>query len=179
MALRTCPQCGQTYNPRYMRYCARCGEGLPDERGRKPKLGPMDGMGARGGISTRKRTPPAGQPHEEAAPSPAREWDPPQSVVEMVEEYRNRLNEHPDDHSTRYALGLAYCLAGYWREAEEHLAAVAQAQPEFAETFARLATCRVHLGKPEGALEAAQQAHSLEPGNPRYSALLQRLTEDA
>ena len=180
MALRTCAQCGQTYNPRYMRYCARCGEGLPDERGRKPKRGPMDGGGARGGISTRKRTPPPLPPPEATAAGAAlQEWTPSQSVLDIVLEYRNQLNEHPDDHATRYALGLAYCLARRWGPAEEHLAIVTEAQPDFAEAFARLAVCRERMGDPSGGCEAAQRARDLEPKNARYFALLQRLAESA
>jgi len=176
MPLLTCPHCGQSYNPRYMRYCARCGEGVPDARGRKPKPGPMDGMGSRGGASFGKRQLTRARPVAPAE-SVATEWTPPQSVLDMILEYRNHLNEHPDDHATRYALGLAYALAREWRLGEVHLVVVAEAQPEFAEAFARLAVCRARLGNHEGALEAARRAHALEPDNARYSTLLQRLAE--
>jgi hypothetical protein len=144
--LLTCALCGQTYNPAYMRYCARCGEALPDVRGRKPKPGPADGMGARGGISTRRLMgAPAPPRSADSAGSGAQEWQAPQSVLDMVLEYRNQLNAHPEDHATRYALGLAYYYAREWSRAAEEFRLVTEAEPDYADAFEKLAQCRARL----------------------------------
>lgn len=200
MTLLTCPHCGQTYNPRYMRYCARCGEAVPDEEGKLPAPGPMDGLGARGGMGvarTRSRgriaasgleAPlpetsrtgsgersyvPPGQPSEEV---PAAERQPPSDAVkDMVLEYRTRLNEAPEDHDARYSLALAYLYAEQWEQAEAELLIVIEALPDFADAHARLAVCQARSGNLSGALEAARAAHNLQPDNRRFQSLLERL----
>jgi len=175
MALLKCPNCGQTYNPGYMRYCARCGEAVPDEHGKLPKRGPMDGLGARGGAAT-----PASQASVPTAHGPQRPsaepWQPPKAVDDMVLEYRNRLNQSPEDHTTRFSLALAYLLAKQWAKAEEHFALVVEALPEYADAHYRLALCRAKLGKLDSALQAAQTAVGLSPDNRQYVALEQRIS---
>jgi len=177
--LLRCASCGQTYNPRYMQYCARCGEAVPDERGKLPRPGPMDGMGARGGA-------PAGlAPVERSGADIAAEeaaehadWRPSQAVDDMVLEYRNRLNEAPEDHSARFALALAYVFAQRWEQAARELELVIQALPEYADARYRLALCRAQLGQRDAAVEAARAAIRLEPGQKRYQRLLQSLEHE-
>lgn len=136
----------------------------------------MDGLGSRGGAMRRSAA--GARPPAEAGPAatePPHQWRPPQSVTDLVQEYRSRLNEAPEDHSTRYALGLAYLLARQWEQAEAELRAVAEAVPDYAEAFYRLALCRWHLGDPQGALRAAERAEGLSPGRAEYAALAERL----
>jgi len=108
--LLVCPYCGQTYNPLYMMYCARCGEPVVDAFGRKPKPGPYDGLGSRGGIRARKPAVSAPAPE----PEPPHEVGSTQAVEDLIVEYRNHLNEKPADHETRYALALAYMMGHQW-----------------------------------------------------------------
>ena len=178
MAAYECPNCGQPYDPRYMMYCARCGEAVPDERGKLPKPGPMDGMGARGGAAGRKSRGPTAPP-EERAREPAEPWLPSEAVDDMVIEYRNRLNAEPDDHDARYSLALAYFYAGQWEKAEEQLLLVCNAMPQFADAHARLAVCLGRSGKLQEALTAAQAALALEPESPRFGRLVERLERAA
>lgn len=176
MPLLQCQTCGQTYNPSYMQFCARCGEPLPDEEGKLPRPSAIDGMGGRGGVNVEKlkgsAAAPASAPEEPSAPRPA---GPSQAVEDMVLEYRNRLNQAPEDNDTRYSLALAYLYAGLWERAEAELEVVVEALPDFADAHARLAVCRARVGKPGAALEAARAALDLSPGSARYQALVERL----
>lgn len=172
MQLLICPHCGQSYNPRYMRYCARCGEAVPDERGKLPRPGPMDGMGARGGSGRRRAVtvaPPAAPEHDPDA------WVPTHAVDDMVLEYRTRLNEMPQDHSTRYALAVAYLLARRWDRAAQELTVVVEGLPDYADAHFRLAVALAHTGNHADALVAARRAVALEPGNERYASVVSRL----
>ncbi len=175
MPLSECPHCGQTYNPRYMRYCARCGEAVPDAHGKLPAPGPMDGMGARGGVATRKLegVPPAAADTGEAPPSRGVS----QAVEDMALEYQNRLNEKPEDHDTRYSLALAYLYAGQWERAEAELTLVTEGLPEFADAHARLAMCRARRGDVAGGLQAARVALGLQPEDTRLQGLVARLEQ--
>lgn len=177
MTLLECETCGQTYNPQYMQFCARCGEPLPDEKGKLPRPSAIDGMGGRGGVNVEKLKGSAapsseGVPEEPSAPRPTQ---PSQAVEDMVLEYRNRLNQAPEDNDTRYSLALAYLYAGRWERAEEELQVVVEALPDFADAHARLAVCRARAGKPGAALEAARAALKLTPGSARYQGLVERL----
>jgi tetratricopeptide (TPR) repeat protein len=177
MDLLICRNCGQTYNPQYMLYCARCGEPVPDEHGKLPKPGPLDGFGSRGGTSTRKhQRSPQSPESETVSAAPAEDhWQPTHAVADIVLEARNRLNQSPQDHGTRYSLGLAYLYAEQWADAQRELAMVAEALPDFADAPARLAICLARLGQLPAALEAAQRALALHPANHRYQALVEQL----
>ena len=178
MPILICPNCGQTYDTRYMMYCARCGEALPDERGRRPKPGPLDGMGARGGATTRLVRPPVtpvGADGAREGAAPAEPWQPTQAVEDMVLEYQNRLNKEPADHAVRYALALAYSYAGQCERAAAELVAVLAAMPEYADAWDRLARCLVRLGDLPAALEAARRAQALEPTRASHAELVERL----
>jgi tetratricopeptide (TPR) repeat protein len=172
MPLLICPNCGQSYNPRYIMYCARCGEPVPNERGKLPRPGPYDGFGSRGGLQGTKRAP------RQVASSAASSAEPrplTQAVQDIVLEYRNHLVDKPEDHETRFSLALAYLYAGQWQQAETELVAVAAALPDFADAHARLALCRARLGRLPEALAAARQAVQLEPESPRYRSLVEQL----
>jgi len=176
--LLTCAHCGQTYNPAYMMYCARCGEVVPDARGRKHKPGPADGMGARGGATGRKLmgAKERGRTHSPGVgEEPQQQWQVPRSVADISLEYRNQLNEHPDDHSTRYALGLAYYFTRQWQQAAEQFQQVTDAEPDYADAVVRLALCRRHLRDSRGALEAARRAAALEPHRREHADLVRLL----
>lgn len=138
----------------------------------------MDGMGARGGASGAfRQDAAAGQSAE--SETPHEDWQPSHAVDDMVLEYRNRLNQTPEDHSTRFALALAYLYAQHFRQAARELEIVVQAMPEYADAYYRLALCRAKLGMPESALDAARCAGRIEPANKRYRALLQALEQEA
>ena len=175
--LLICPNCGQTYNPKYIRFCARCGEAVPDAKGRMPKLGPLDGMGARGGASGRKPVPPVNTNQPFIGDSTARAVTPTAGLEDIILEYRNHLNDQPDDYPTRYALALAWCLAGNWSAAANELEAVVAAQPEYVDAWHRLALVRVRLGQNAQALEAAKQGLARDPDRAGLMALMIKLTE--
>lgn len=168
-----CPQCGQTYNPRYMMYCARCGEPVVDAFGRKPRPGPYDGMGSRGGARGRKPVSHAPAP----APEPPHEVGSTQAVEDLIAEYRNHLNDKPADHETRYALALAYMMGHRWAQAEAELRQVVQGLAQYADAHARLAVCVARQQRADEALAHARRALSLEPNNPRFQALVERLQQ--
>jgi hypothetical protein len=171
--LLVCPECGQTYNPRYMMYCARCGEPVVDAFGRKPKPGPYDGMGSRGGVRGHKPVVCAAPPESEVPRDPGST----QTVEDLVLEYRNHLNEKPADHETRYALALAYMMGHDWARAEAELSQVAEALPEYADAHARLAVCIARQERPREALAHAERALECAPQNPRYQSLVERLKQ--
>ncbi len=175
MPLMTCPTCGQTYNPKYMRYCARCGEALPDERGKRPKPGPMDGMGSRGGAEGRKPVPSAPTETEAEQAPPDHDWQPTHAVEDIVLEYRTRLNEAPEDHSARYALALAYMLVKRWDVAMEELKQVVAGMPDFADAWYNLAVCQARLGKLDVARRSVRSALEIAPDDRRYAALAEKL----
>lgn len=139
----------------------------------------MDGMGARGGAPA--GLPPVQWPGAEVAAEAAAEhedWRPSQAVEDMVQEYRNRLNETPEDHSARFALALAYVFARRWEQAARELELVIEALPEYADARYRLALCRAQLGQRDAAVEAARAAIRLEPRQKRYQKLLESLEHE-
>jgi Flp pilus assembly protein TadD len=156
-----------------MMYCARCGEPVVDAFGRKPKPGPYDGLGSRGGIRARKPAVSAPAPE----PEPPHEVGSTQAVEDLIVEYRNHLNEKPADHETRYALALAYMMGHQWAQAEAELVQVVGALGQYADAHARLAVCVARQQRPEEALGHAQRALALEPNNARYRSLVERLKQ--
>lgn len=178
MSLLRCPHCGQTYNPRYIMYCARCGEPVPDRQGKLPRPGPYDGYGARGG-ALRGRARGTGGPVRAPVEEPAQPVNtgPSQAVEDIILECRNRLNEAPQDHGTRYSLALAYLYGGQWDLAEQELLQVAAALPDFADAHARLAFCLARRGAVSQALEAARTAARLEPTRIQHRRLVAQLEE--
>jgi Flp pilus assembly protein TadD len=93
----------------------------------------------------------------------------------MVTEYRTRLNEAPEDHSTRYALAMAYLMVRRWDKAAQELALVIEGLPEYADAHFRLAVALAHAGDHADALVAARRAVLLEPENERYASVVGRL----
>jgi hypothetical protein len=170
--LLVCRNCGQSYNPVYILFCARCGEPVPDENGKLPKRHPLDGMGSRGGAVGPRRV-------EEAAErtGPAQPWLPTQAVEDIVLEYRNRLNDKPQDTDARYNLGLAYFHAGLWEKAAGALQQVVAELPGYADAWTRLAICRARLAETDAALEAAREAVRLEPEGRGPRRILEQLEE--
>lgn len=158
-----------------MMYCARCGEPVVDAFGRKPKPGPYDGMGSRGGARGRK--PAATAPGQVSAPDSPHDPGPTQAVADLILEYRNHLNEKPADHEVRYALALAYMMGHQWAQAEAELRQVAEALCEYADAHARLAVCVARQQRPDEALEHARRALACAPTDPRYQSLVERLKQ--
>ena len=175
MAILKCPNCGQTYDTRYMLYCARCGEALPNERGKLPPKGPYDGMGSRGGWSPGKARP--GAPVAAAETSAAESWEPSDAVKDMVLGYRNQLNETPEDHTTRYSLALAYLYARRFDLAEQELLQVLQAMPDYADAWERLVFIQARLGKVQEAQASAHRALEIAPNNDQLRQWLRELEE--
>lgn len=167
--LLVCPTCGQTYNPVYILFCARCGEPVPDENGKLPRRNAMDGFGSRGGAVGRV------QPRDQAASGDphGQPWLPTQAVEDIVAEYRNRLNEKPEDSDARYNLGLAYYHAGLWEQAAAEFRLVVEREPGYADAWSRLAVCQARLAETDGALNSAREAVRLDP----QSAVSRRVLE--
>lgn len=169
--LLECPNCGQTYNPAYIMFCARCGEPVPDENGKLPKRNALDGFGARGGAVGRVQ-PRSGGPSAEPHGQP---WLPTQAVEDIVAEYRNLLNEKPQDSDARYNLGLAYFHAGLWEQAAAELRQVVEQEPGYADAWSRLAICQARLSETDQALSAAREAVRLDPESTTSRRVLEQL----
>ena len=176
MALLECPNCGQSYDPKYMLYCAWCGEAVPDEHGKRAKPGPLDGFGARGGATTPRSASPQ-HASSGAVQNESRPATPSAAVGDIVAEHRNRLNEEPDDHAVRYSLALAYLYARQWDEAAAEFARVVAAVPDFAEAHHRLAISHANSGRLPQALDAARTASSLVPDSEEYQRLVGRVAQ--
>ncbi len=87
---------------------------------------------------------------------------------ELVEEYRTRTADNPDDDDAHYGLGLAYLYSGQLGPAAQALQRVIELRPDFPEAYAKLSVVYARLGQTEKARQAIEEALALAPTNQQY-----------
>lgn len=99
------------------------------------------------------------------------------AIGQMIEDYRKRLTDKPEDPDTHYNLALAYLAAGDRKPAEGELRRVIELEPEFAEAWLRLAEVYILLGEKDKAKSHLAQALVLDPDLKGARKLLASLTD--
>ena len=94
------------------------------------------------------------------------------AIDRMIEDFRRRLEDAPEDADARYNLGLAYRVKGQDELAIIELEQARQQSPDVADIEAELAEAYHNLGRIEEARQAAERALALEPGHERAQRIL-------
>lgn len=99
------------------------------------------------------------------------------AILEMVEQFKNRLREHPEDATAHYNLALALIMLGRFGAAVQALEKVIQLEPSFLDAHFQLVRAYVALGNFEEARNALSNMERIAPNNSktkRASRLLRR-----
>jgi tetratricopeptide (TPR) repeat protein len=88
-------------------------------------------------------------------------------IDRMIEDFRRRLEDKPDDADARYNLGLAYRVKGQDELAIGELEQAREQSPDVADIEAELAEAYLRVGRTDEARRAAERALALEPGHER------------
>ena len=97
------------------------------------------------------------------------------AVSDLALEYRNVLNDTPDDVDALYNVGLAELYSGKLGAAEECFRRVAELLPEYSGGHEKMAVCLAKLGRREEALEFARRACELDPERESIRRILEAL----
>jgi tetratricopeptide (TPR) repeat protein len=91
----------------------------------------------------------------------------------MIDDFRRRLEDYPDDADARYNLGLAYRVKGQDELAVVELEQASRQSPDVADIEAELAEAYQKLGRTEDARRAAERALALDAGHERARRVLE------
>jgi tetratricopeptide (TPR) repeat protein len=98
-----------------------------------------------------------------------------ETIDRMIEDYRRRLDQKPEDADARFNLALAYKHKRLDELAITELERLRGQGVEFADLEYELGALYLRRRQPEQALEAAQRALALEPGHRAAQWLLDRI----
>jgi tetratricopeptide (TPR) repeat protein len=96
------------------------------------------------------------------------------AIDRMIEDFRRRLEDDPDDADARYNLGLAFRVKGDDALAIVELEQARQQSPGVADIEAELAEAYRAVGRMEEARAAAQRALALDPEHERARRVAQQ-----
>jgi Tfp pilus assembly protein PilF len=97
------------------------------------------------------------------------------AVGKMIEDYRKRLADKPEDADAHYNLALAYLQAHDEELAEVELRRVFELEPSFADAHVRLAGIYLRQGKTEPAESQLRKALEVEADHAEAKRLLEQL----
>jgi tetratricopeptide (TPR) repeat protein len=97
------------------------------------------------------------------------------AIDRMIDDFRRRLEEHPDDADARLNLALAYKVKGQDELAIVELEEARERSPEIAEIEVELAEAYRRVGRLEEARRAAQRALALAPEDDRARRVVEEL----
>lgn len=97
------------------------------------------------------------------------------AVSDLALEYRNVLNDAPDDVDALYNVGLAELYSGKLGAAEECFRRVVQLLPDDFAGHEKMAVCLAKLGRREKALQFARRACELDPERESIRRILKAL----
>lgn len=101
-----------------------------------------------------------------------------ETVQRMVEDYRRRLDQQPEDADARFNLALAYKHLGLGDLALAELERLRSQGEDFADLEYELAWQYWRSGRWDDAEAALQRAIALEPGHGAARELLRRLEQE-
>lgn len=96
-------------------------------------------------------------------------------VGTMIEDYRKRLADTPNDADAHYNLALAYLKVKDEAAAEVHLRRVTELEPEFADAYAALGRILLHRGDMKGAIDELAKALQVEKNSPAVRQLAEEI----
>ncbi|MFA4015500.1 MAG: hypothetical protein RUDDFDWM_000583 [Candidatus Fervidibacterota bacterium] len=99
------------------------------------------------------------------------------AILEMVEQFKNRLREYPEDATAHYNLALAFIMLGRFGAAVQALEKVIQLEPSFLDAHFQLVRAYVALGNLEAARNALSNMERIAPNSSKTkhaSRLLER-----
>ncbi len=99
-----------------------------------------------------------------------------ETVDRLIEDFRRRLDERPDDADARFNLALAYKHKGLDELALAELERLREQAPGLADLEYELAALHARRGAIAEARQAAQRALAIEPDHRAARSLLRRLT---
>lgn len=97
------------------------------------------------------------------------------AIVEMVEQFSKRVNEHPEDAAAHYNLALALIMLRRWGAAAQVLEKVIQLEPSFLEAHFHLARSYIALGNLDAAHSVVSQMMRQSPDDRRTKRALRLL----
>ncbi|UCH35662.1 MAG: zinc-ribbon domain-containing protein [Armatimonadota bacterium] len=100
-----------------------------------------------------------------------------ETIDQMIEDYRRRLNTKPDDADARFQLALAYKHKKLDDLAIAELEQLRQQGVEFADLECELAALYLRQGRRDDAAEAVRRALALEADHRAAKQLIQRIGE--
>jgi len=98
-----------------------------------------------------------------------------ETVDRLMDDFRRRLDERPDDADARFNLALAYKHKGLDEMALAELERLREQAPDLADVEYELAALYARRGAIAEALQAARRALAIEPDHRAAQSLLQRL----
>ncbi len=96
---------------------------------------------------------------------------------ELIEEYRTRTADNPDDDDAHYGLGLAYLHGGQLGPAAQALHRVIELRPDFPDAYAKLSVVYARLGQTARARQLIDEALALAPTNQQYQEISDLLSK--
>jgi len=101
-----------------------------------------------------------------------------ETIDRMIEDYRRRLDDKPDDADARFNLALAYKHKGLDELALAELARLRDETEGFADLEYEMAALYLRRGELDQAREAAQRALAIEPDHRSAKRVLARIEQE-
>jgi len=101
-----------------------------------------------------------------------------ETIDRMIEDYRKRLDQKPDDADARFNLALAYKTKRLDDLAIHELERLRTQVSDFADLEYELGALYLRQGSRDQALNAAQRALAIDPEHHPAKHLLERINED-
>jgi len=101
-----------------------------------------------------------------------------ETIDRMIEDYRRRLDDKPDDADARFNLALAYKHKGLDELALAELARLRDETEGFVDLEYEMAALYLRRGELDQAREAAQRALAIEPDHRSAKRVLARIEQE-
>lgn len=89
------------------------------------------------------------------------------AVVDMVEQFKKRSDEHPEDAAAHYNLALALIMLQRWGAAVQALERVRQLEPSFLDAHFQLVRAYIALGNLDAAKAVVSEMGQMAPNDDR------------